>query len=33
MANSVDLDEMARYEPFHLDLHCLQQYLNWSVGM
>ena len=24
MANSVDLDEVAHYEPLHLDLHCLQ---------
>ena len=24
MANSVDLDEVAHYEPPHLDLHCLQ---------
>ena len=24
MANSVDPDETARYEPSHLDLHCLQ---------
>ena len=23
-ANSVDPDEMAHYEPSHLDLHCLQ---------
>ena len=22
-ANSVDLDEVAQNEPFHLDLHCL----------
>ena len=22
-ANSVDFDEMAHYEPSHLDLHCL----------
>ena len=31
-ANSVDPDETARYEPSHLDLHCLQGYLYWSVG-
>ena len=30
MANSVDTDEMAHYEPSHLDLHCLQRYLYWS---
>ena len=33
MANSVDPDETARYEPSHLDLHCLQRYLYWSAGM
>ena len=33
MANSVDPDETARYEPSHLDLRCLQRYLYWSVGM
>ena len=27
MANSADLDETARYEPSHLDLHCFQRYL------
>ena len=32
MANSVDPDETARDEPSHLDLHCLQRYLFWSVG-
>ena len=32
MANSVDPDEMAHYEPSHLDLHCLHRYLV-SVGM
>ena len=26
IANSVDPDEMAHYEPSHLDLHCLQRY-------
>ena len=29
MANSFDPDEMARYEPSHLDLHCLQRYICW----
>ena len=33
MANSVDPNETARYQPSYLDLHCLQRYLNWSVGM
>ena len=33
MANSVDPDETAHYEPSHLDLHYLQRYLCWSVGM
>ena len=31
MANSVDPNETARNEPSHLDLHCLQRYLYWSV--
>ena len=30
MANSVDPDETAHYEPSHLGLHCLQRYLYWS---
>ena len=30
MADSVDPDEMAHYEPSHLDLHCLHRY-NVSV--
>ena len=29
----MDPDETARYEPSHLDLHCLQKYLYWSTGM
>ena len=33
MANSVDLDETARHESSHLDLHCLQKYLYWTAGM
>ena len=33
MANSVDPDETAHYEPSHLDLHCLQKYLSWSNGL
>ena len=33
MANCVDPDEMAHYEPSHLDLHCLQRYLPRSAGM
>ena len=28
MANSVYPDETARYEPSHLDLNCLQRYLQ-----
>ena len=31
MANSVDPDETAHYEPSHQDLHCLQK-LFWSAG-
>ena len=30
MASSVDPDEMAHYEPSHLDLHCLNRYLRRS---
>ena len=33
MANSVDYGEMANYEPFHLDLHCLQKYLSSFIGL
>ena len=33
MANSVDPDEMAHYEPSHLELHCLQRYLLWSARL
>ena len=33
MANIVDPDETARYEPSHLDLHCLQRYVFWSTGL
>ena len=33
MANSVDPDETARYEPSHLDLHFLHRYLFRSVGL
>ena len=39
MANSVDPEEMANYEPTahyepsHLNLHCLQRYLYWSADM
>ena len=40
MANSVDLDETARYEPshldlhcLHLDLHCLQKFLFWFARL
>ena len=31
MANSVDPDEMAHYEPSHPDIHCLYRYWFWSV--
>ena len=31
--NCVDSDEMARYEPSHLNLHCLHWYLVWSAGI
>ena len=33
MANSIDPDEMARYEPSHLDLCCLQISVKASLGM
>ena len=33
MANSVDTDEMALYEPSHLDLHYLHRYLFWSARL
>ena len=33
MPKSADPDGTARYEPSHLDLHCLQRYLYWSEGM
>ena len=33
MANSVDPDEMAHYEPSHLDLQCLQWYMFCSAGL
>ena len=33
MANSVDSDEMAHYEPSHQDLHYLQRYMFWSTGL
>ena len=32
MANNVDPDEMAYYEPSHQDLHCLQKHLS-SAGL
>ena len=31
-ANSVDLDEVAHYEPPHVDLHCLPSCL-WILSM
>ena len=33
MANSVDPDEMAHYEPPHLDLYCLHRCLYQSTGL
>ena len=30
-ANSVDTDEMRRYAPFHLGLHCLAKHLFTGV--
>ena len=33
MADSADPDETTRYEPSHLDLHCLQRYLYWSAAL
>ena len=33
MANSVDPDEMAHYEPSHLDLQCLLRYMVWPTGL
>ena len=33
MADSVDPDEMAHYEPSYQDLHSLQRYLYWSAEM
>ena len=33
VANSVDPDDTAHYVPFHQDLHCLQKYIFWFVGM
>ena len=31
MANSVDPDETVPCEPSHLDLHCLQKYIVYSL--
>ena len=33
MANSVDPDELARYEPSRQDLHYLPMSTFWSAGM
>ena len=33
MENSVDLDEMTRYEPSHLALHCLHSNLFWPARL
>ena len=32
MSNSVDPDEMAHYEPSHLDLRCLQKFIIIAYG-
>ena len=31
--NSDGLDERTCYEPYNLDLHCLQKHLSWSTGL
>ena len=31
--SSVNLDEMAHYKPFYLDVHCLQKNLVFSAGL
>ena len=33
MMNSDDPDDTARYGSSHLNLHCLQPYLYWYVGI
>ena len=33
IANSVDPDETAHYEAFHLDLHCLHRSMFQSTGL
>ena len=33
MATRVNPDKTARYEPSHLDLHCLHRYLFWSARL
>ena len=33
MANNVDQDETANYEPSHLDLRCFKRYMFWSAGL
>ena len=33
MANSVDPDETAQFEPSHLYLYCLQRYMFWCAGL
>ena len=32
-ANSVDPDETAIYEAYHLDKDCFQSFLFWSAGL
>ena len=33
IANNEDPNETAHHELSHLDLHCLQRYLYWYIGM
>ena len=33
MANSVDPDETARFDPSHLDLHCLHSYCRAGISL
>ena len=33
MANNVNPDETAHYEPSHQDLHCLRRYPDWSAEL
>ena len=33
LANSVDQDDMVHYKPSHMDLHCLQMFMFWDMGL